>query len=506
MTEISCRKALYHKLLFLVAIPLGCFVPVNQGFSQGPAIPQTDSISITDQGYPIITWFPNSGVTLGYVIVQKQGNIWQRIDTVDGINSTSYIDENSNACLQSQWYQIYATAGPDHTDSPWSDTLRTIFLDEPELNICGNYVSLNWTNYVNMVPELGRYQILASEDGGPFQEVGLVDDILVTTFNHQNLNPGILYTYKIRAVSTDGSRTSSSCEQSIRFKTYAKPDYAHLRYVTVENNSDIHLEWIADEAPISAYRIMRSDGGGFSEVGEIRDEVNYNPPETFTDTTANVGAQSYEYRIDVIDSCGKDLLSSVNMARSILLSGVPNVDYENELSWNEYEGWDLGVKEYEIYRRVNDVPDPSGPLTTVPAGTTSYVDDVSSLDNTGGTFSYYVIALENEGDNGYEDTPDESKSNEITITQETRVLVPNAYIPGSGKFKPVTAFIDQQAYEMMIFNKWGQMIFQTSDSGEGWDGRFKGELVPAGAYVYLIKYRTPDGQTLEKRGTVTVVR
>lgn len=488
-----------------MVISLLYFFSAAEGFGQGPAQPKVDSISITEAGYPVISWFPNSDGTLGYVIVQKQGNIWQRVDTIDGIDSTSYIDVNSNACQQSQWYQVYATSGPD--DSSWSDTLKTISLNEPELNICGNYVSLNWTSYVNMVPALAGYQILASEDGGPFQEVGFVDDTLITTFNHQSLDPGVLYTYKIRAVSTDGSRTSTSCEQSIRSKTYNKPAFAYIRYVTVENNTDIRLEWVADDAPISAYQIMRSDDGmSFSRVGEIRDELNYDPPETFVDTTAEVNAQSYEYRIDVIDSCGKNLLSSVNTARSILLSGVPNADYENELLWNEYEGWDPGVKEYQIFRKVNDVPDPAGPLVSLPPGTTSYVDDVSSLDNTGGTFSYHVIALENDGDNGYEDTPDESKSNEITITQETRILVPNAFIPGGDDFKPVTAFIDQEVYEMMIFNKWGQMIFQTSDSGEGWNGRFKGELVPAGAYVYLIKYRTPDGQTLEKRGTVTVVR
>jgi gliding motility-associated-like protein len=61
-------------------------------------------------------------------------------------------------------------------------------------------------------------------------------------------------------------------------------------------------------------------------------------------------------------------------------------------------------------------------------------------------------------------------------------------------------------FQLSIFNKWGQMIFQTTDRTNGWDGKSNGEYVPTDAYVYLVIYKTPEGQTVEERGTVTVLR
>ncbi len=156
------------------------------------------------------------------------------------------------------------------------------------------------------------------------------------------------------------------------------------------------------------------------------------------------------------------------------------------------------------------MPNPTGPRDILPAGTTSYIDDVSGFHAEGSIFSYFVVAYENEGDNGFEDFKDVSSSNEITIVQETRVLVPNAFMPGAdlpdNEFKPMLSFVEQDDYELMIFNKWGQMIFNTTDMDEGWNGNYNGEPMPPDAYVYLIRYKTPDGQMVEKRGTVTLVR
>jgi gliding motility-associated-like protein len=103
-----------------------------------------------------------------------------------------------------------------------------------------------------------------------------------------------------------------------------------------------------------------------------------------------------------------------------------------------------------------------------------------------------------------------SISNQIVIEMETKVQVPNAFIPEGlppdNEFKPSLTFVDKQSYELLIFNKWGQMLFSTKDSEEGWDGKFNGGYVPADAYVYRIRVKSPDGLDFNKQGTVTVIR
>jgi gliding motility-associated-like protein len=126
-----------------------------------------------------------------------------------------------------------------------------------------------------------------------------------------------------------------------------------------------------------------------------------------------------------------------------------------------------------------------------------------------GTVSRFDGHFENDGSSGFENFKDQSTSDEITIEQETRVIIPNAFTPGlppNDIFRPLLAFIDVNGYVFSIYNKWGQMIFSTDDPSEGWDGTFQGDYVASDAYVYLIVYRTPEGQINEKRGTVTVVR
>lgn len=68
---------------------------------------------------------------------------------------------------------------------------------------------------------------------------------------------------------------------------------------------------------------------------------------------------------------------------------------------------------------------------------------------------------------------------------------------------------DLENYLIRIFNRWGEVVFQSNDINVSWDGTYKGELVPGGVYPWIITYESiieeDDTQYLEK-GSVTVVR
>ena len=375
------------------------FILQNQStnlHAQNIQTPLLDSISI-DVDKPILSWFPNTDNTLGYVVIRHDWNgstfIWQIVDTVFGINQTSYTDNNVNACEASQWYRMVAYGAGVNNNSLWSDTLKTIFHKPPVPDICANSVFLQWSAYDNMIPDLAGYQVLASETGGPFFEVATTEPGR-TFYRFRNLIQNTLYSFKIRAFNEGKTRTSTSCARTIHSYTPKQPEHVFIRYATVENNERIKLEWVADEtAPISKFKILRSiDGYSFDTIGEISDLTNYNPTKAYIDEEADFKAQSYYYQIRACDSCGVDTLASANIAKTIHLSGYPGLSgTTNQLEWNEYEGWDgTGVEEYNIYRKVDDVPNPAGILDTRPAGTNSYSDDVSGLGNLEGSFSYIV--------------------------------------------------------------------------------------------------------------------
>ena len=96
----------------------------------------------------------------------------------------------------------------------------------------------------------------------------------------------------------------------------------------------------------------------------------------------------------------------------------------------------------------------------------------------------------------------------IDIT-ETEMSIPNAFSPGvtPGKndifkvrYKSIVRF------QGWIFNRWGTELFHWSDPAQGWDGKYRGQYVPAGAYYYLIEYTGTDGKKRAKKGDINVFR
>ena len=58
----------------------------------------------------------------------------------------------------------------------------------------------------------------------------------------------------------------------------------------------------------------------------------------------------------------------------------------------------------------------------------------------------------------------------------------------------------------IIFNRYGQKVFETREYGKGWDGSFKGKEQPAGSYVYQIRFTNIFGWASVENGSVLLIR
>jgi gliding motility-associated-like protein len=84
--------------------------------------------------------------------------------------------------------------------------------------------------------------------------------------------------------------------------------------------------------------------------------------------------------------------------------------------------------------------------------------------------------------------------------------VPNAFAPtGKNNIFYVKAF-GATKFNLKIFNRWGQMVFESSDPRIGWDGTYKGNLQPMDAYAYVVNLEFTDGTKASKTGSVTLLR
>lgn len=104
-----------------------------------------------------------------------------------------------------------------------------------------------------------------------------------------------------------------------------------------------------------------------------------------------------------------------------------------------------------------------------------------------------------------------SSAKTITVTELVcNVAFPTAFTPnGDGindMFRVVNGY-NLSSYRLMIYNRWGQNIFATSDTGKGWNGLIKGKWADNGVYIWQCDYKkTGDAIATIIRGTVTLFR
>ncbi len=111
-------------------------------------------------------------------------------------------------------------------------------------------------------------------------------------------------------------------------------------------------------------------------------------------------------------------------------------------------------------------------------------------------------------------------NNAITVKQDCRILFPNGFIPNkngpSGGYYDAAQKIDNNevfhpiyenldAYELKIYNRWGELIFISRNIDIGWDGYYKGKLAPQDTYIYDAKATCISGEEISAIGSVTLI-
>ena len=145
-------------------------------------------------------------------------------------------------------------------------------------------------------------------------------------------------------------------------------------------------------------------------------------------------------------------------------------------------------------------------------GGTSSIEDPSYNFMDVGTFDVELTVTDTNGCTSTVDHP-------ITISPVYDVEIPTAFTPstdgpGSGQyvtgdlsndvFYPFVRFVTD--FRMRIFNRWGELIFESTDLKVGWDGYYRGLLSPQDVYVVQTWYKFVDGKQLEKLSDLTLFR
>jgi len=455
----------------------------------------------------VIKWQPDRAKdTKGYYIYKYINPTGLKIDSVFGRFNTTYIHWDSDPQFDYESYYIIAFDSCGLA-SAGSSVHNSVFLSVTP-DRCNYNLKLSWNAYINMESGLLGYNIYKRINNGEFLLLETVNSSSTSYIDYQILADNH-YAYYIKALDYSGTRNAISNIQSLTFTYPRKPDFNYLKKATVIGNNQIEVSFFIDTtAYITEYHFSRIDNKG-NDTLLIQNLFYLNKTSiSFIDNSVNTNEKSYTYILILRDICNNENFLNSNIGKSINLKAFMQSGMKNFLSWNKYEKWEADVSHYNIFRWTENgwSANPVATLFSDGSDTITYTDDVSLLGYTNGQFAYYVEAVEGNGNPyGFKDT---SRSNIAYVNQYPKLFVPNAFAPDgyNSKFLPVMGFINPNAYSMKIYNRWGALVFETTDINQGWDGTYNNYDAPKGVYVYLIKIKNSSNETIEKHGTVTLIR
>lgn len=94
------------------------------------------------------------------------------------------------------------------------------------------------------------------------------------------------------------------------------------------------------------------------------------------------------------------------------------------------------------------------------------------------------------------------------LAENPGILFPTAFSPNGDGTNPVFSLVYQgvESLQLQIFDRWGHLMFETSDRNFAWDGTFRGQAVPEGSYRWVAEGAFENGQPFQTNGVVTIVR
>ncbi|MFT5778529.1 MAG: gliding motility-associated-like protein [Crocinitomicaceae bacterium] len=345
----------------------------------------------------------------------------------------------------------------DGTTNPIYSVSQTGMYTVQASNQCGTETASIYVNVIPLIIDLGNDTTIClndalTVDAGPFGVTyiwsnGLTDQVVSLT------DPG---TYWV-TVSTGACTSTDSITIEVQelFPAFSAP----IRDGCEPNQ----LITFMDESTISSGSIIGWDWSfGNQEISTAQNpNVNYQNAGIYDvnlTITSNLGCVETVNYADYITIYPNAIANfGFSLESGIALEAT---NFLNTSQFSEFWTWDFG----------------DGNSSTYENPTHSYLEAGS-----------YVITLIANNPSGCADTIVQN----INVVTDPIVYVPNAFTPDQDEhnqlWRPIISEIDIYDYSVLLFNRWGEVIWESHDPAQGWDGTYQGITVQAGVYSWKIE-------------------
>ncbi len=410
------------------------------------------------------------------------------------VTDTFFVDTDARPHEGQELYHVLAenTSDPLITDSEWSDTIKTLFLEPLLYDSCLQQITLSWSLYQDAAY---WYRIHERVNNAAFVQS---DSTQANTYVSRELQENSLYAYQLRLHDASGFFASSNIqEQQVNTLLVPNGDLQYLEEVRTQGQDLLFTCQVDSTVVVESYDLLVA----ISAAGpyELLTQQPYGDA-SIQFTVAGQVPRRY-YSMQTKNVCGL-YVDSTPVVRPIYLEMTQE---QNAVVLNWHSGFvDAAGEQFRLLMRID-----GGVATEEVLGADAMVElDLSALgDEQSESYQFQIQA-----DNG---TETRLYSNTVEALKLPFVHLPNAFTPnGDGlndQVGPFQKYIenanaeDFQAFQFQVYDKYGGVVFNSSSPNSAWDGTKGGQALTEGPYAYYLSFTTANGRQVEHSGMLEIV-
>ena len=455
----------------------------NQIFAQDGEYAEISSVSVdtASQRRVTINWEVAQTVAgQAFAIYHWKNEKWELLVDSLPADMRSYQDVKAYPFEHAERYSV-STSIPGNPNAPLSDAHQTVFLRSGDYDKCHQLLTLNWSGYVG--ESVSNYAIMMQKNNEPYREFGSTfDTTLITT----ELEEGTDYNFMVVANLQNGQQSLSNIISYTTFE-YIWPNKSFVSIDTVLNNQEkVELRGQIDTATnIKTYKIFGVVDGSIL----VDEEITY----TSNRFVLEADYPNADYNLVGINHCDVGW-GTYSYVQPLVIEADASAETV-KLKWNR----SLSNSEtYRVFCSVDGGTETEMQLALTETNIELNFNDLA--DERAQNFCFRVEA--NDGNRL-------SVSNTIYVERQADMWLPTAFTPnGDGlndTFGPVVKSAQITDFEFIVYDRYGGRVFVSTSADNRWDGTHGGKHVAEGGYLYYLKAKLQNGQTIERKGSVNVV-
>jgi gliding motility-associated-like protein len=282
----------------------------------------------------------------------------------------------------------------------------------------------------------------------------------------------------------------SSVKDVVVFKDSARLSLEWISVDTVNEANIRALVAVGNPSRVLQQEVLLFKREELATIWRLHQVLPANTTE-YVDGSNATSVNAYQYYVNLTNLCGEQLQSPPHQTVQL----VGDADLSNNtitLQWGSYLGWEEGVLQYEVWRRLDQENGFRFIQALPPDQRTITLTTLSGFEH-----DYRIRAVRRNAVQGTE-----SWSNSISFAFEHEVFVPNVITPNGDGFNQYFMIRNIELFpqsSLKIFNRWGGSVFEA----RGYNNTWRGDGLESGVYFYELAL---NRNNVVLKGTISIVR